>query len=74
MAFLKNSMFVCRRGESFGEKRCITCLDHGMNAVSNTNKEKDFEEEAMKLSSEGKFLVRIDESDVNLFIRGSIRR
>ena len=60
-------------GESFSVKK-VHVQPHGMNTLSNKVKRKKFIEEVMKLSSESKFIVHIDESNVNLFIRRNFGR
>lgn len=60
-------------GQSFTVKKVHTMPD-GMNTLTNKLKRKKFVEDLLKYSGEGKFIVYVDESNVNLFIRRNFGR
>lgn len=60
-------------GQSFIVKK-VENMPDGMNTLTNKLKEKEFVEEVLKHTGDGKTLVYVDESNVNLFLRRSIGR
>ena len=60
-------------GQSFTVKK-VHFQPDGMNTLTNKAKRKDFVEKIMTMSGEGKFIVYIDESNVNLYIRRNFGR